>query len=337
MTNLYAAVADVVVPVVFTPYVVQRTAELTAFYDSGIINMDPEFAVLAGKGSSTVHMPFWNDLATGSQVLSDQVPLQTKKIQSDQDQAAIHNRGDSWMVNDLAKYLSGDDPLGEIGDLVANYWARDMEAMTIATVNGVFNSASMATSQSDISTQGAMTADNYLLGPAFIDAKQLLGDNKKKLVAIAMHSATVAQLLKADLIDFRPQSEGEEDLQYFQGLRIIEDDNCTVDDTGANAVFSTYLFGEGAIAMGVDPTDEPVEGGIGTFQVEWAREALSHNSIMINRRRFILHPRGVKWLGTTQAGISPDNGELQIGTNWQRVYQTKNVRLIRIKHNVAGM
>ncbi len=335
MASVYTAVSDVIVPDRWVPYVIQRTPELTAFFQSGVIVMDDGFGMLASQGGTTIQMPFWDDLAGSSQVLSDTASLDTKKIGAERDACAIHNRGDAWKVNDLAKYLSNDDPAGVIGDLVANYWARDHEHSAIASCTGVFAAANMSGNQVDISTQGTPGVANYLLGPSFIDAKQLLGDNADKLTAISMHSATEAQLRKADLIDFIPDSEGKPTIKYFQGLRVVVDDNHPVDSSGAQKVYTSYLFGQGAFAMGVDPTDEPVKGGFGTYQVEFAREALSHNSIMINRRRYILHPRGVKWVGGTVAGLSPSDAELAIGTNWTRVYQVKNVRLIRVKHNVA--
>lgn len=337
-------VADVIVPQVFLPYMIQRSAELTAFYESGILDMDPTFAGMAANGGSTDHMPFWNDITDPSEVLSDSTSLTPAKIVADQDICQIHNRGKAWSTNDLAKYLAGDDPMQAIGDLVAAYWARENEHMLISTLTGVFASATgpssgpangqnMATnSVLSISTQGTVTSANTLNGSTFIDAKQLLGDNKTKLKAIAMHSKTEAALLKLDLIDFLPDSTGKVNLPTFQGLRVIIDDNCPVSADG-KPVYTSYLFGEGAIAMGVSSKNDPVEGGFGTWQVEFSRVALAGQNVMINRRRFILHPRGVKWLGGTQSGISPTNAELAIGTNWQQVYQTKNIRLIAITHN----
>jgi hypothetical protein len=337
MASVYTAVQDVVVPDRFVPYVIERTPQLTAFFLSGIIDMNDSFAELAGQGGATVNMPFWEDLQGNSQVLSDTAGLDTKKIGSNKDVAVIHNRGDAWKVNDLSKHLSGDDPLGTIGDLVANYWARDHESTTIATCQGVFDAANMNTNSLDISLQGAGAPgeDNFLLGPSFIDAKGVLGDNDDKLVAIAMHSASERQLRKADLIDFIPASQGQRAIKQFQDMEVIVDDSMPISGAGATAKYETYLFGLGAIALGVDPTDEPIKGGFGTYQLEYSREATNHNSLMINRRRFILHPRGVKWLGAEQEGLSPTDAELAEGTNWTRVYDPKNVRLVRVIHNVG--
>jgi hypothetical protein len=55
--------------------------------------------------------------------------------------------------------------------------------------------------------------------------------------------------------------------------------------------------------------------------------------VLINRRRYILHPRGVKFNSTTVAGDSPTNAELELAANWTRVYENKNVRIVAIEHN----
>jgi hypothetical protein len=55
--------------------------------------------------------------------------------------------------------------------------------------------------------------------------------------------------------------------------------------------------------------------------------------VLINRRRYILHPRGVKFTSASVAGDSPTNTELENQANWIRVWENKNVRLVAITHN----
>ena len=63
------------------------------------------------------------------------------------------------------------------------------------------------------------------------------------------------------------------------------------------------------------------------------REALASDTLLINRRRYILHPRGVKFTSASVAGDSPTNAELETAANWVRVFETKNVRIVAIEHN----
>lgn len=137
-------IADVIVPELFTQYVLNKTAKKSALWQSGIVGeLDVEVA-FGTQGGSTVNIPFWNDLDGESEVLSDATPLTVNNIAAGQDIAILHARGKAWGANDLAKALSGDDPLGAVGDLVADYWAREFQGFTVNTLKGVFGSTSMA-------------------------------------------------------------------------------------------------------------------------------------------------------------------------------------------------
>jgi hypothetical protein len=225
--------------------------------------------------------------------------------------------------------------MGVIGDLVADYWQRKHQAQLMAMLQGILASASMSGNTLTVSSADATVTDSETLnGVNFINAKQLLGDSKNKLVAIAMHSAVEASLLKQDLIDFVPVTDARRNVTQFQGLEIVIDDGMPVTTVNGVLQYTTVLFGRGAIAMGVSSTNDAIEGGFGTWQLEFDRVPLSHQNVMINRRRFIMHLRGVKWLGTTMAGPSPSNAELALAANWSRVYTPKNLRVVAIKHNV---
>ena len=123
------AVADVIIPTEFEKYAIERTAELSNFGQSGIVEMSPEFDALTQVGGREVKMPFWKDLTATRQLLSDAVPLTVNKIFADQDIARLHNDAQVWSVNHLAKVVSGDDPLQAIVDLVGGYWARTDEGL----------------------------------------------------------------------------------------------------------------------------------------------------------------------------------------------------------------
>jgi hypothetical protein len=307
-------VADVIVPEVFNPYVVQQTAELSALYQSGIVATSDELNSLAASGGRLINMPFWNDLDGDDEVLSDIAALDVERITSGQDIAALLMRGKAWSVNDLAKALSGDDPMATIGQMVAGYWARRMQATLLSTLTGVFAAPSMAANVYD--TDDRISADNTIL------AIQCLGDAKSKLTGFMMHSAVEADLARQDLIDFTKDSTGSIEIPTYLGKRVIVDDGCPV----ANGVYTTYIFGQGAIGYG--------EGGA-PVPTETTRDALSGDDILINRRHFLLHPRGVRWTDAEVAGSSPTNAELANPANWLRVYEPKNVRIVKYTHRIA--
>lgn len=307
-------IADVIVPEVFNPYVVERTTELSALYQSGIISTNPELNALASSGGKLINMPFWNDLDGDDEVLSDSQALTPAKIDAEQDVAVLLMRGKAWSANDLAKALSGNDPMGGIANLVAQYWNRRIQAALISMLDGVFASASMA--------GNVDSSNDEITASRTIDALQLLGDAKDKLTAFAMHSAVQAKLAKDDLIDFAMDSEGRPSIPTYLGKRIIVDDGCPTDGTD----YTTYIFGQGAIGYGEGNAPVPTETD---------RDTLAGDDILVNRKHFILHPRGVAFQNAVVAGSSPTNTELENANNWNRVYQNKNIRIVKFEHRLA--
>lgn len=315
-------IIDVIVPDVFNPYIIERTPELSAFYTSGIIGTNPELDRLALGGGRIINMPYWNDLDGDDEVLSDSGALTPAKIDAGQDKAVLFMRGKAWSVNDLSKALSGDDPMRAIGDLVASYWARRWQALILGMLSGVFSAATMAQNALDISTE-ALADDRLIDADNTLDALQLMGDAKAKLTAFAMHSATITRLAKLDLIDFVPDSTGSPTIATYLGKRVIPDDGLPVVD----GVYTTYIFGSGAIGYGEGSAPVPTETD---------RDSLAGDDILINRRHFVMHPRGVKWNDTVCAGSSPTNVEVGNALNWERVYDPKNVRIVQFKHRIAN-
>lgn len=311
-------IADVIVPQVFNPYVIQRTAELSALSQAGIISNDNELDALATAGGKLINMPFWNDLTGDDEILSDTGALTPEKITASQDVAALFMRGKAWSTNDLAKALSGDDPMAAIGDLVAAYWARRRQALLFSMLKGVFASTSMADLVKDVSAE---TTNNTITGNTFIDALTLLGDAAGKITAVGMHSATYASLQKQNLIDFVPTSDGKIIIPTYLTKRVIVDDGCPA----SAGVYTTYLFGEGAIGLGNGEAPVPTETD---------RDSLAGDDILINRQHFVLHPRGVKFSNVSVAGSSPTNTEVEAAENWTRVYEKKNIRLIKFVHKI---
>lgn len=311
-------IQDVVVPEVFNPYVVQRTAELSKLVRSGIVVPNPELDKLALAGGKLINMPYWNDLDGDDEVLTDDGALTPSKITAGRDVAALLMRGKAWSVNDLAKALSGDDPMKAIGDLVAEYWVRMEQKTLFKILEGAFKGSNSDTNVHDISALG--TNDTFT-GLTFIDAKTKLGDAADKLTAIAVHSAVFASLEKQNLIEYIPNSQGVVEFPSYLGKAVIVDDGCPKEGD----VYTTYLFGKGAVGRGEGAAPVPTETD---------RDSLAGDDILINRRHFILHPRGIKFKNASVTGDSPTNAELATGDNWERVYESKNIRIVQFKHKI---
>lgn len=312
-------VADILKPDNWDAYRANPTAAKTAFWASGIV------AAVAGitlpSGGGTVNMPFFADLTGDEELLSDSTPLTAGNMASSKDVAAVIGRGRAFGANDLAGVLSGADPIGAMMALLDGYQMRQSQAELVNMLTGAFAAASMSGNVSDISG-GASEDVRAINNNTFIDATQLLGDSKGEVSAIAMHSATEAYLAKKLALTYELDPQTNERLTFFMGKRVIVDDGLPV----AAGTYTSYIFGPGAVGYNQD--------AIGEEDLESDRDILAGDSIITYRRRFILHPRGIKWKGTP-AGAFPSRAELAIGTNWERVYENKQIRIVQFKHKLA--
>ena len=324
---------DVIVPELFNPYVVNRTMELSALFNSGIVTNNSEFDRLASQAAPTVNMPFFEDLTGESEQVIEGKDLTADKITSKKDVAAILRRAKMWSATDLSAALAGSDPMMAIGDLVAGFWARDMQKELVAVLSGIFGTYTPAEGSAttplssnilDISSKSG-TAANWS-GSSFIDAEELLGDAKAQLTGVVMHSATEAYLKKQNLIE-TVQPSNDVSFGVYQGKRVIVDDGCPVE----KGVYTTFLFGDGAIALG---NGNP-EGFVPT-EADRDKKKGSGVDYLINRRTFILHPRGIAFTNANVAKTEgPSRAELKDASNWNPVYEQKQIRIVAFKHKLG--
>ena len=315
---------DVIVPELFTPYVVKRTMELSALFQSGIVTNNAEFDRLASEAAPIHNMPFFEDLTGDSEAVIEGKDLTANKITSNKDVSVTIRRAMMWSSTDLSAALAGSDPMAAIGDLAAGFWARDMQKELINLLTGVFSASTMSNHVLDVSAEEGAGAN--ISASVFIDALQKLGDAQGNLTAVVMHSATKSYLKKQNLITTERDSTSVE-FEAYQGRRVIVDDGCPV----AGGVYTTYLFGQGAIALG---NGNPV--GFVATEVDRDKKKGSGVDYLINRRTFILHPRGIAYQKASQTNVeTPTREELAKATNWKRVYEDKAIRLVAIKHKIG--
>lgn len=103
----------------------------------------------------------------------------------------------------------------------------------------------------------------------------------------------------------------------YQGAMVVVDDGMTV-VAGSPTKYYSWLFGPGAIAMGVGSPKVP-------FEIE--RTPASGNGggqeDVYSRVEWIIHPQGFKF------GLSdtPSLAQLNAAANWDRAFERKRVKL----------
>jgi hypothetical protein len=334
-----------IVPEEFLPHVVEYSTKKSALVAAGIIDTDPVFDAKAKEGGTLITMPFWKDVDQDSQVIDDTADTTVYAIDQSGDVAVKLMRENAWGASDLAAALAGDDPVDALASMIGGYWAREEQRILIAILNGIFlaNAADNSSDliydvhEADVTANGT-TPLNFMNGETIIDGKAKLGDAHDKLTALCMHSVPYHNMEKSGLIEYvqTTNSDGTSSVQVGApnqtargiptvfGRRIIVDDTCPVANVTGGKAYTSYLFGQGAIARGEGAPKVP-------FETE--RTAKRGITEIFHRRHFILHPRGIKFTNTTVTKETPSNANLALAANWSRVWDAKNIRIVKMVTN----
>lgn len=336
------AVADVVVPEIFTPYVQQVTEEKSRLIQSGAMVSDGSVSALLAGSGLTFQMPSFRDLDNDEENISSDEEddsftggssnSRPKKTGTGKETAVRLSRNQSWSSTDLASDLAGVDPMTSIGNRVGNYWSRRLQAAFVATVNGIF----AANDKVGNSHKGDMTNDisgsAYAKGvtdfsaAAFIDAAVTMGDSMEDLGMVMVHSIVYARMQKNNLIEFIPDSEGRVTIPTFLGRQVIVDDGVTKDGAG---VFHTWLFGSGAFRYGAGAPKVPTE-----VERKPGSGKGGGSEVLYNRVEWCIHPTGYKFALAPDDG-GPSNaataGNIANEDSWVRVYpERKQIKMARL-------
>ena len=198
--------SDVIIPEIFTPYVIEQTTARDAFLASGVVQ--PMAELNATDGGDYVNIPHWKANLTGDfEVLTDSTSLTPGKITADKQVGVILHRGRAFESRDLAALAAGADPMAAIGAKVADYVANQRQKDLIKCLEGVFGSLT----GSDTPAFDALRLDTTgmtALGPRQVSkARALLGDQGDKLSVVAMHSAVYYDLVERKAIDYVTETD----------------------------------------------------------------------------------------------------------------------------------
>lgn len=322
-------IADVIVPEVFTDYIVMNTMERSALLQSGIVARNAVIVDQLRAGADSFTVPFWNDLANDEADIVNDDPddhSTPRKLTAGKmvvRKAFLHN---SWSAMNLASELSGDDALRRIESRAEAYWTRQAQRRLIASLNGIM-ADNIANDGGDMVLD--VSGEAVVFSAAVvIDAAGTLGDQMGNVAGIAMHSDVYRTALKADLIDTVQESAGTS-FQTFRGMAVIVDDLLPVDTTDPDApVYTSVLFTPGAVgwgmsaprvAEGTEIESKPSAGNGGGQQILHSRVNLA------------IHPAGFTWTETAVMGDSPTMAELANPANWDRVVERKAAGLAFLK------
>ncbi|MEG1651933.1 MAG: major capsid protein [Hafnia sp.] len=317
--------SDLVIPELWTPNFLLESKELTSFFDSGIVVMDPMIGTLANGEGSTFHLRHLNDLANDAENISSDDPSQkstAKKIAGAALTAVKCMRNQSWSSMDLAAAVHMPDPVDAIRSRVASYWQRRFQALLVSQSSGIM--AANAAANGDMIYDHTANGDGKISGTAIISARATMGDAAEDLDVIVMHSVCKANLDKQNLIQYLRDKDGALIGETYLGFLVVVDDGMPVDTTvPATPVYTSMLFKSGFFRMGMGSPKVPTE-------IERAPSSGNGEGeeILYSRQQFILHPTGFSY--KSSAG-NPANTEFAKAATWERKFDRKQTPLAFIK------
>lgn len=329
-------ISDIYNPLTFAAAEQEKQLELNAFLASGIMVMDPRINNMASIGGNKGEMPFFKPLGTAEPNYGSDDPNSNstaKNVTSAQMDWRLCSQNDSWSTMDLAVELALQDPSGAITGRIGQFWATTNERRLIQSMVGVLadnvanDSGDMVV---DIATDavGAPVAAELISADAIIDAEQTSGDHQAGFGVIAMHSVPYSRLRKQQLIDFVRDADNNTLFATYGGKRVVVDDSLPAVSGSNRITYTSIIFGVGSVAMGEGRVENPSEMDRLPSAGNGAGQTVIHS-----RRADIIHPLGFSFTSNSVAGQSATLAELATATNWDRVWERKNVPFAFLKTN----
>ena len=331
--------SDIIVPELFTPYLIEATTVRDSFLQSGVVQPLQELNLSADRGGDFVKIPFYKANLTGDfEVLSDSTSLTPGKITADNQIGVVLHRGRAFSSRDLTALAAGagGDPQAAIANKLADYINNQKQKDLFSCLTGAFGSINANDSNSALF---ALTIDSEsgdsptTLSPRHVaKAQSLLGDQGDKLTSICMHSKVYYDLVERNAIDRIYDNTGAPDTAaasgstarafdqptfgQFMGLNVIVSDDVPTTGSGSSTEYSTFFFTSGAVVTGEQAPQ----------RIATDRDILALEDALAVDLHYIYHPVGLKYAVTT---VNPTRTVLETVGSWSKVYETKNIGIVR--------
>lgn len=338
--------SDVIIPEIFTPYLIEATTVRNSFLTSGVVSaLD---ALNVTEGGDKVTIPNWKaDLSGDAERLTDSTSLTPGKITADKQVGVVLHRGRAWESRDLARLAAGSDPMGAIGAKVADYIANQQQKDMIATLKGVFGNLGTSNSTAAFAALSvdASGSGETNLGPRQIAAAEaLLLEDAERLGAIVVHPLVYADLKERKAIDFVTAADARvtvgtntaanltglnafggsvaqaytanTQIPFYMGMRVIRSKDVPTSGTGSTTKYACYVMASGAVGTGQQAA----------LRSEVDRDILAKSDAMSVDWHNVYHPLGARWVGSA----NPTTADLATAANWEKVFETENIGIVRL-------
>ena len=270
---------------------------------SGIIQEDPSIMNLIGEQGNVATIPIYKPLdanASGMEALNNDgetnnVPVE---ISGDKQTCMMIQRMKAFKAKDFTKELTGADPMTNIKGKIVGYYQQVWENELMNIAKACMGVAALKDHVLDLK-EGAIEAGTIY------DAEQAaLGDMAGGLGLIIMHSMIYKEYQKMGMVDFDKYVingviQKEVTLPTIAGKHVLVTDRFTVTGASTDAVFSTYLFGEGAF-LSCDKKNYENQ-----YTTNYDPETSAGTDKFYTKQGKVLHPNGLSLAVDNIAKESP--------------------------------
>jgi len=331
------SISDIYNPVPFNDAVALEIIRNNSFLNSGLIFQSSELSTLAKQGGRILNVPFWNPLSIAEPQYSTDTATEItpKNLDMEYMKVAVQRNTEAWAEAKLTQLVSGSTNgkgLDVVAKSVAKFWNTDINLRVSNTLAGVIadnvanDSGDMVYSIASESISGQSDATK-ISGEAVLLALATMGETMGELNGIIMHRIVFAKLQSNNLIDFIPDSLGVVNIPTYMGMRVFID-NYTTTATGSTdgTIYSTYLFGSGAIGYA---DASPVKSSV--LDVNELAGTGEGMETLVTRNHKIIHPTGFDYL--VAAGTNPAYATLATAGSWNRLVDRNQVKIACLKTN----
>ena len=331
--------ADIYEPELFGSLTQEAQVLQNRFIQAGAVQDSPLLAEKLGENGRAGELTNFNPLGTEEPDYTKDDPADKStpaKVDSNLQRFRACMTAKSWSVMDLSRELSLGDPVAAITNSIGYYWARNNEKRVINTCLGLL-ADNVANDSGDMvysvatDAAGAVTDAERISADVILTAKQTMGDRATGLTSIAMHSAIYTRLQKQNLIDYIPNARGEVTIPTYLGYIVVPYDGMPAVAGSTRITYTCILFGQGVIGSVYRAPTVP-------FEI--IRDPAAGNGggqeTMFSRRTDLFHPYGFDFLSAAlngDGGLSATQADLALATNWNRIWQRKNLDVCFVQVN----
>lgn len=303
---------------------------------SGIVQQDNSIMDLIGEEGNVATIPIYKPLDAnedGMEALNNDGETNNTPIEisGNKQTCMMIQRMKAFKAKDFTKELTGADPMTQIKNKIAGYYQQVWENEMMNIAKAVLGVTALKEHVLDLGEKAIDAGSVYDIGQA------ALGDMADGLGLMVMHSMIYKEYQKMGMVDFDKYVIGEViqkevTLPTIAGKHILVTDRYTSNGlTGTNAVYSTFLFGEGAF-LSCDKKNYEKQ-----YTTNYDPETAAGIDKFYTKQGKVLHPNGLSLAVDNIEKESPTFAELGTSSNYALKFNTKNVKMGLIKSKVGAV